>query len=115
MPAEGRIPPAPKTAGFSSAFKPKEKVIPQKIPGDTVVIVPACDGALALGVAPADDGKLRPILTVRTEDLGNFCVVLSATDLALVAAVGKTLLNLNAEQVKELHERLNNPEGETHE
>lgn len=80
--------------------------------GETVVLVPSGADAVQIGVAPADDGMLRALLTVSTDDLGDFAVVLTAHDLALLAAASRTLLNLDAEQVNQLRtELLRNNEG----
>lgn len=81
--------------------------------GDTVVLLPSGDGSVQIGVAPADDGMLRPLLTIHTAELGNFAVILTADDLALLAAASKTLLSMNAEQAQQLRAELaRQPEGD---
>jgi len=84
-----------------------------KITGDMVVLVPAGGGALQIGVTPAEDGKLQALLTIHTADLGTFVVVLTAADLGLLVASGKTLLGLDADRIDKLRKQINDDEGET--
>jgi hypothetical protein len=74
----------------------------RKLDGKTVVIVPAADGALQIGVTPAADGSVLGLLTIHTEDLGDFAVVLTKHDLGLLAAGSRTLLGMDADQVNRL-------------
>jgi hypothetical protein len=78
----------------------------RKLDGKTVVIVPAADGALQIGVTPAADGSVLGLLTVHTEDLGDFAVVLTRHDLGLLAAGAKTLLGMDADQINRLQTEL---------
>lgn len=89
----------------------------RKLTGDTVVLVPSGDNAVQIGVTPAEDGMLRALLTVSTDDLGDFAVVLTKHDLALLAAAARTLLGMDAEQVDRLRTELEREpeEGEHHE
>jgi hypothetical protein len=78
----------------------------RKLDGETVVIVPAGAGALQIGVTAAEDGMLRALLTVHTDDLGDFAVVLTKHDLGLLAAASRTLLGMDADQVNRLRTEL---------
>lgn len=84
----------------------------QHIDGTVITLIPARQGAVALGVGAAEDSKLQPVLTVETATLGRFQIPLTATDLAMLTAVSKTLLGMNAAQAKQLREQLHRTEGE---
>ena len=80
---------------------------PKKLDPQRVVLVPADEGAVALGFGAATTpGGLQAQLTVNTAELGQFTVLLSARQLALLAAVSKQLLTLNPHQIEELRNEL---------
>lgn len=78
----------------------------QHLDGSVVTLIPARQGAVALGVGPADNGKLHGVLTVDTATLGRFQIPLTATDMAMLATVSKTLLGMDPEQAKRLRDEL---------
>ncbi len=78
----------------------------RKLDGETVVIVPAGAGAVQIGVTAAEDGSVLGLLTIHTEDLGDFAVVLTKHDLGLLAAGAKTLLGMDADQINRLRTEL---------
>lgn len=80
---------------------------PKKIDPKRVVLIPADEGAVELGVDTAPTpGKLQAVLTVRTAELGQFVVPLSAAQLHLLASVSATLLKMPAEQAARLRDEL---------
>lgn len=89
----------------------------QHLDGSVVTLIPARQGAVALGVGPADGGKMHAVLTVDTATLGRFQILLTAADLGMLASVSRTLLAMPPEQAKRLRDELGraNNEGDTDE
>ena len=82
---------------------------PKKLDPQRVILVPADEAALELGVGSAAEvGKLQALLTVTTAELGQFVIPLSAHHVGLMAAWGKRCLNLTAEEVASLRDNLTN-------
>ena len=71
-----------------------------------MTLIPARQGAVALGVASTDDGHVHGVLTVDTATLGRFQILLTAADMGVLATVSKTLLALTPEQAQGLRDEL---------
>lgn len=83
--------------------------------GSVVTLIPARQGAVALGVGSTDDGHVHGVLTVDTATLGRFQILLTAADVGLLATVSKTLLALTPEQAQRLRDELRRANDEKRE
>lgn len=82
----------------------------RKVDPDTVVLVPT---DIEVGVSPGDGTRLGALLRIRTDNLGDFVIPLTAHDVGFVAASCKTLLGMSAEQATQLQEQFRTTEGDT--
>lgn len=78
----------------------------KRISGDTVVLVPATEESVSIGIQPAPDGGIAVAITVDTVNLGGFVIPLTAAQVAVLAVVGKRLLSLDERQATQLREHL---------
>lgn len=83
----------------------------RKLAPGTVVLVPAREEDLRVGLTAGVDGTLQGLLTIRTARLGDFAIPLSATHLALVVAVGRRLLRIDESEADALLRELENKEN----
>lgn len=79
---------------------------PQRIGGDAVVLTPATEDSLTIGIQPGRDGGIGVVLTVDTDELGRFVIPLTAGQVAVLAVVGKKLLGLDEQQATQLRAEL---------
>lgn len=79
---------------------------------ETITLTPDGDGALTVGLGlGAEPGTLIPQLLVTTANLGAFRIPLTAHDLGLITAWGKTVLSMTEQQAADLIRELTNNEG----
>lgn len=78
----------------------------EHIGGDVVVLIPATEDDLRVGLTPAGHNMIGVTLHVRTEVLGDFQIPLTAEQLGVITGMGNWLFKLDEAAVLELRERM---------